>query len=135
MIKVYRTIPSYPIIKLAGGVGRSVTVRGKFTTEDEELQAFIEKSGSFKRRWVFIDEKMTEAANDGVSDSDIDEVIDESDPDDVVPQGVGKVYAMNDLLKMKVPELRGVLSGLGISYTGLNKQQLISSILNGKRVS
>jgi hypothetical protein len=70
-----------------------------------------------------------------VSDSDIEEVIDEADPDDVVPQGLGKVYGMNDLLKMKVPELRGILSGLGISYTGLNKQQLISSILNGKRIS
>jgi len=134
MIKVYRTIPTYPIIKLSGGFTENVTIRGKFITDDEAVQKFIEGKGAFKRRWVFIDEKMTEAANEGVSESDINEVDDGADPDDVVEPTLGKVYAMSDLLKMKVPELRGILGKLGVKYTGLNKQQLISSILNGRRM-
>ena len=135
MIKVYQSIPAYPILKLSSNdPGNELFIRGSITTDDEEVQARIEKSGPFKRHWLNIDEAMTKAANEGVSKSDISEVIDGAGKDEIVQPEPGKVYAMNDLLKMKVPQLRGVLSKMGVKYSGLNKQALISSILNGKRM-
>jgi len=134
MKKVYRSIPSYPIIKI-GGIKPSdaIELRGKLITDDEEIQARIESSGAFKRRWITVDEEISRAADEGVSDSDINEVIDGADEDDVLPASPGKAYAMNDLLKMKVPELRGILQKMGVAYSGLNKQELIQSILKGRR--
>lgn len=134
MKKVYRTIPTYPIIKIGGKKpSDAITIRGKFITEDEEIQARIEAAGSFKKGWITLDKEISKAADEGVSDSDISEVIDGADPDEVVPASPGKAYAMNDLLKMKVPELRGILQKLNVSYSGLNKQELIQSILKGRR--
>jgi len=134
MFKVYRTISAYPVVKLAASyANKELVIRGKLTTDDEDLQAFIEKKGSFKRGFIYIDQEMTDAANDGVSESDIDEYVDGADDADVVQPELGKVYAMSDLLKMKVPELRGILGKLGVKYVGLNKQALIQSILHGKR--
>jgi hypothetical protein len=135
MKKVYRTIPTYPIIKVPGSKpSDAITIRGKLITEDEEIQKRIENAGSFKKGWITVDEEISKAADEGVSDSDINEVIDGADPDEVVPASPGKAYAMNDLLKMKVPELRGILQKLNVAYSGLNKQELIQSILKGKRV-
>ena len=135
MFKVYKSIPAYPILKLsANEPGHELFIRGSITTDDEELQARIEKSAPFKRRWLKIDEIMTKGANEGVSKSDMDEISDGVSKDEVIQPVPGRVYAMNDLLQMKVPQLRGVLGKMGVTYTGLNKQALISSILNGKRM-
>lgn len=134
MKKVYRTIATYPIIKIGGTKpSDAITIRGKLITDDEEIQARVESSGAFKRRWITLDKEISKAAGEGVSDSDIDEIIDGADPDEVVPASPGRAYAMNDLLKMKVPELRGVLQKMNVTYSGLNKQELIQSILKGRR--
>lgn len=135
MFKVYKNISAYPIIRIASGNHLDkLTVRGSITTDDPHIQELIENSGSFKKTWIRLDEALTAAANEeSVSESDIEEVVDLADPDEVVPAEPGKIYAMSDLLKMKVPQLRGILTKMNVKYSGLNKQALIQSILNGKR--
>ena len=143
--KTYVTIQAYHTMTfMVPGFG-GVTVHGRLTTDDEDIQDVIEGSATFKRGHIALEKSKGEVVdnlaqvtpvprppNVNVQGSAATAI--KVDGDDVIPAEPGASYAAYKLEAMKVAELRGICMRQRIDFKGLKNAEMVRSILKGERV-